>query len=62
MLGDDSVRFIGHAWVRVGRDKVEAAGEIHQFSVAVEGSPKLILNGAEAKATVEGGRLVYQTK
>lgn len=60
--GPESCTFADHAWVRVGPKQVEVVGDVRALSVTVKGSPKLILNGQAATATVESGVLTYRSE
>jgi hypothetical protein len=58
--GGERFTFDTYAFIRVGRDKVEAAGLLHAMELGVEGRPTLFLNGKEEKATIEGGLLIFR--
>jgi hypothetical protein len=61
-LGDgrESFTFSDWAYVRIGEDKVEVCGDLRAMKVAVEGTPKLVINGKEEDASVSGGYLSYK--
>jgi hypothetical protein len=60
--GGESFTFSDYAFIRIGPDKVEAHGGLTGMKLRVAGSPKLILNGQEAAASVAEGVLSFQTK
>ncbi len=55
----ESFTFAGHAFIRIGRGKVEAFGGLKGMRLRVEGTPKLILNGKGVRAKVEAGVLSF---
>jgi hypothetical protein len=57
--GDDGERFtfVDMAFVRIGRERVEVMGAVHELHVQVEGEPELIVNGAPAAAVIDRGVL-----
>ena len=58
LAGDgDSFTFVGQAFVRAGRERVEVSGDLRGMKLKVAGQPQLILNGKAAKARVAGGLL-----
>ena len=60
--GGESFTFADYAFVRVGADKVAAAGNLKALQVKVAGTPKLIVSGKEAKAAVAGGVLTWRAE
>jgi len=58
--GGESFTFSGHGFVRVSRDTVNVTGDVRAISVKVSGTPKLLVNGKPAEASVESGVLHYQ--
>jgi len=52
-----SFTFVGQAFVRAGRERVEVSGDLRGMKLKVAGQPQLILNGKAAKARVAGGLL-----
>jgi hypothetical protein len=57
--GGESFTFADHLYLRVGRDAVEAVGDLRAMKLKVEGSPRLVLNGRDAAARVSGGYMEY---
>jgi hypothetical protein len=57
--GGEGFTFADHAFVRIGKDKVEAVGDLRGMKVRVEGTPRLVLNGRDAAARVSGGYMEY---
>ena len=55
----EALMFTNYGFVRVGKDRVEASGGLTAPKVKVEGSPTLVLNGTEQRATVSDGYLVF---
>lgn len=60
-LGDtrESFEFTDWAYIRIGADIVEVCGKVHAMKIAVEGSPRLVVNGRGEDASVAGGYLSY---
>lgn len=58
----ESFTFVGFALVRVGAGEVRVQGTLKAMAVAVAGSPKLLVNGKEAKAAVAGGLMTYKAE
>ena len=60
-LGDsrESFTFTGYAFVRIGRAKVHVTGALKGMRLAVQGEPKLILNGKVVRADIKSGILSY---
>jgi hypothetical protein len=54
---EEAYRFGDHAWLRVGAEAVHVVGGIRTLSLPVKGAPRLIVNGREHPARIEGGRL-----
>jgi hypothetical protein len=60
LAGDgESFTFADHAFLRITADTVEVVGDLRALMLKVAGTPKLMLNGKEAKATVQGGVMAY---
>jgi hypothetical protein len=57
--GGERFTFADHAFVRIGRDTVEAVGDLRAMKLKVEGRPRLRLNGKDVPARVAGGYLEY---
>lgn len=57
--GGESFTFANYAYLRIGNEKVEASGDLKAMQLRVEGRPKLIVNGKEAQADLDGGLLTY---
>lgn len=55
----ESFTFADRAYVRVGKDRVEASGDLRAMKVRVAGTPQLILNGKKRPASVSGGVLTF---
>jgi hypothetical protein len=55
----ESFTFADRAYVRVGKDRVEASGDLRAMKVRVAGTPQLILNGKKQAASVSGGVLTF---
>jgi len=53
----EAYRFADHAWLRVGPDTVHVVGGLRGLSIPVKGAPRLIVNGREHPARLEGGLL-----
>ncbi|MCX5674322.1 MAG: hypothetical protein NTX87_04885 [Planctomycetota bacterium] len=61
LAGDgESFTFADWAYVRVGKDRVEAGGNLRAMKVRVTGSPRLLLNGHERPAAVKDGFFLFQ--
>jgi hypothetical protein len=60
-LGGDgeSFTFGGFAFIRIGRDQVEAAGDLRAATIKVQGEPRLILNGKAVRSQARDGLLRY---
>lgn len=60
-LADDRESFTFANWVyfRIGKDKIEASGDLRAMRLPVEGQPKLLVNGKTQKATFVDGCLSY---
>lgn len=59
LAGDgESFTFSGHAWLRVGRERVEARGDLRALKLRVSAGPKLFLNGKPTPARVVEGFLL----
>ena len=58
-LGDkkEAYGFVDHAWLRVADGAVTVVGGLRSLSIPVKGKPRLIVNGREQPARVEGGVL-----
>jgi len=57
--GGERFTFTGHAWLRIGRDQVEARGGLQALRLRIKGTPSLVLDGKPAKAHVTDGLLIY---
>ena len=55
----ESFTFTDRLYVRIGDEKVEASGGLLAMRLKVSGRPRLILNGKEQPARVEGGCLQF---
>jgi hypothetical protein len=53
----ESYTFADHAWLRVGADAVNVVGGLRKVAIPVRGRPRLIVNGRECPARIEGGVL-----
>ncbi len=60
--GQESFTFSGFAFVRVGAGEVRVQGTLKAMKVAVTGTPRLLVNGKEAKASVAGGVMTYRAE
>ena len=58
--GGESFTFADYAWVRIGRDQVEARGGLRAMTLRVTGRPKLVLNGKPAPAAFDGEFLLLR--
>lgn len=62
LSGDgESFAVLGEGWLRIGADRVEAAGGWKSLSIRVQGSPVLILNGKLQDTQIRDGLLRWQT-
>ncbi len=57
--GGERFTFAGHAFVRIGPDRVEARGDLRELRVKVEGRPQLVVNGRDRPARIADGFLAY---
>ena len=57
--GGETFTFADRGYVRVGKDHVDACGDVRSLTIKVEGEPKFFLNGKETPASVEQGYLNY---
>jgi hypothetical protein len=55
----ESFTFADRAFVRIGMDRVEVAGDLRALQLKVTGRPELVLNGKSAPAKVANGILHY---
>ena len=55
----ESFTFVDHAYVRIGKDRVEVSGHPQAMKVRVGGQPRLVVNAAERNCTVADGLLAY---
>lgn len=61
-LGDgESMTFTSQAYIRITPATVTVDGSVTALSLKVAGTPKLVLNGKEASASVANGLLVFKT-
>ena len=60
--GEESFRFTGYAYVRIGKDKVEAAGDLAALKVKAPDGARLVLNGKAADAVAKDGFCRYEGK
>lgn len=58
----EHITFADYAYIRIGKATVDAVGDIRALRVRVAGTPKLMLNGQPAEATVVNGVLEYTGK
>lgn len=58
----ESFAVTDHAWIRIGRDAVDAWGVVNGLAVKVQGSPTFRTNGVDAAASVSGGVLQFGTQ
>jgi hypothetical protein len=60
LAGDgESFTFADRAFVRIGKDKVEASGGLRAMRLKVAGKPSLSVNGKPTTCRYEGGCLVF---
>ena len=58
LAGDgESFTFVDHAYIRIGRDRVDASGDVRGLRLKVDGQPKLFLNDKPTKARLAEGFL-----
>lgn len=55
----ESFTFDDHAFVRIGADKVEVAGDLRAMAIRVTGHPKLVRDGKASPATISGGLMKF---
>jgi len=60
--GEESFTFADHAFVRIGKDIVEASGKLTGLRLRVAGRPLFTLNGEEQRVVVRDGLLVFQSR
>ena len=49
--------FVGQGFLRIGRDRIEATGDLREIAVKVDGRPELHLNGEAVEAEIRDGVL-----
>lgn len=57
--GRERFTFAGYAFVRVGPERVEVAGELRAMTIEIEGRPNLVVNGEAVSARVADGLLTF---
>jgi hypothetical protein len=55
--GRETYSFVDHCWLRMGTETVNVVGGLRRLSLPVRGNPRLIVNGREHPARIEGGVL-----
>ena len=59
LAGDgERFRFVDHAYLRIGRERVDATGDLRGLKLKVAGQPKLFLNDKPTKARLTEGFLI----
>jgi hypothetical protein len=58
--GEESFSFVGHAYLRIARDRVDASGDLRGLRLSVAGQPKLFVNDKPVKTRRNAGLLILE--